>query len=353
MFQRGKKGTWYTNFRFKGKLIRESLGTADRARAEEREAKLKLKLYDQVDGKCTETWGEACLAYLADRADNADLDVTKAQMQWLLTQIDEGLVIDKVDARLIGEVRMACLTTVITNGKNIGDTRSQATTNRYMGTIKKVLRFALERGQVRFVPVIKMKKEKLKHKQFMSEDEALVLMATLTTDKQRHLLDAIRFTLVTGLRESNVLNLVWSQINWEAKTLTTTQKGDRELTVALNTDAMDVLAERKAVHAKRGIITNHVFTYQGKPVTRFNCTAFRKARVAAGLEWLRWHDLRHTWASWAAQRGVGMLHLKEMGGWASLKMVERYAHLSPSTLAECAERVRLPVAKTAKLEAVK
>ena len=61
-----------------------------------------------------------------------------------------------------------------------------------------------------------------------------------------------------------------------------------------------------------------------------------------GLRDFRWHDLRHTWASWHVQAGTPLLVLKELGGWASLDMVLRYAHLSADHLAEHAERISRP-----------
>lgn len=62
----------------------------------------------------------------------------------------------------------------------------------------------------------------------------------------------------------------------------------------------------------------------------------------AGLEGFRWHDLRHTWASWHVQAGTPLAVLKELGGWSTLDMVMRYAHLAPEHLAEHAERIAGP-----------
>ena len=47
----------------------------------------------------------------------------------------------------------------------------------------------------------------------------------------------------------------------------------------------------------------------------------------------RWHDLRHTWASWLAQKGVPLNDIQEMGAWETAAMVRRYADLSPAHLA--------------------
>ncbi len=61
--------------------------------------------------------------------------------------------------------------------------------------------------------------------------------------------------------------------------------------------------------------------------------------IRAGIENFRWHDLRHTWASWLAQQGAPMNVLQELGGWESEEMVRRYAHLSKPQLLEHAELV--------------
>lgn len=68
-------------------------------------------------------------------------------------------------------------------------------------------------------------------------------------------------------------------------------------------------------------------------------TAWRAALVRAGIEDFRFHDLRHTWASWLIQAGVPLSALQEMGGWESIEMVQRYAHLAPNHLTEHARHI--------------
>ncbi|HAG52714.1 MAG TPA: hypothetical protein DCL21_02895 [Alphaproteobacteria bacterium] len=53
----------------------------------------------------------------------------------------------------------------------------------------------------------------------------------------------------------------------------------------------------------------------------------------------RWHDLRHTWASWHIQNGTPLMVLKELGGWSSLDMVMKYAHLGQNHLKHYAGNV--------------
>jgi hypothetical protein len=67
-----------------------------------------------------------------------------------------------------------------------------------------------------------------------------------------------------------------------------------------------------------------------------------KALKRAGLEGLRWHDLRHAWATWHAQAGTPMLAIQAMGGWATSSMVQRYAHLAGQNLHAEAAAIRVP-----------
>jgi integrase len=82
-----------------------------------------------------------------------------------------------------------------------------------------------------------------------------------------------------------------------------------------------------------------VFSYRGKPVVQVNTKAWYAALERAGIVDFRWHDLRHTWASWHVQSGTPLYALQEMGGWESPEMVRRYAHLSADHLAPYAERL--------------
>jgi len=81
--------------------------------------------------------------------------------------------------------------------------------------------------------------------------------------------------------------------------------------------------------------------------------AWYAALVSAGIEDFRWHDLRHTWASWHVpsafapaipnQAGTPLFALQEMGGWSSAEMVRRYAHLAADHLSPHAEKLCRPL----------
>jgi integrase len=75
------------------------------------------------------------------------------------------------------------------------------------------------------------------------------------------------------------------------------------------------------------------------PVTRSAHHGDSTRVKRAGIEDFRWHDLRHTWASWHVQSGTPLHALQELGGWESSEMVRRYAHFSADHLAPYADRL--------------
>jgi integrase len=77
----------------------------------------------------------------------------------------------------------------------------------------------------------------------------------------------------------------------------------------------------------------HVFSYLGEPIKQVSTRAWYLALKRAGLESFRFHDLRHTWASWHIQSGTPLFALQELGGWETERMVRRYAHLAADHLA--------------------
>ncbi len=88
----------------------------------------------------------------------------------------------------------------------------------------------------------------------------------------------------------------------------------------LNEDAIEVIRRQMGKHPTR------VFSYKGRPVFQTCTKAWHKAMKRAGIKDFRFHDLRHTWASWHVQSGTSLYALQELGGWRSAEMVRRYAH---------------------------
>ena len=145
-----------------------------------------------------------------------------------------------------------------------------------------------------------------------------------------------RFALNTGLRRGNVIGLEWSQVDMQRKVAwihPDQAKARKAIAVPLNEEAVNVIRRQIGKHHSR------VFTYRGNPVKCITNKTWKKALRQAGIEDLRFHDLRHTWASWHVQAGTPIYELQELGGWQSVEIVRRYAHLAPEHLAQAAARI--------------
>jgi integrase len=208
-----------------------------------------------------------------------------------------------------------------------------ATINRMLQAIRSIMRKAqLEWEWLDKIPSFRMRREPKGVVRWITHEQATRLIAALP----QHLADMAAFSLATGLRKSNLVNLKWKSIDMmrrHAFIAAHESKTKKPIPVPLNSEAMQVLERQK------GKNRDYVFTYKGNPVTEVNTRAWRKALVRAGIKDFRWHDLRHTWASWHVHSGTSLHELQQLGGWTSYEMVLRYAHLSSDQLKGAAERI--------------
>ena len=207
-----------------------------------------------------------------------------------------------------------------------------ATINRMLEIIRAILRKAVNEWEwLDKVPIVSMIKHDNKRIRWLSHDDAKRLLTCLPS----HLRDMAAFTLATGLRASNVKGLRWKQVDLDRKHAYIRHdesKTKKAIPVPLNEDAINIVL-------KQNRNTTHVFTYKDNSINECNTKAWRKALKKAEIENFRWHDLRHTWASWHVQNGTSLQELQILGGWASFEMVLRYAHLSSDHLKEAANRI--------------
>jgi len=215
--------------------------------------------------------------------------------------------------------------------KIIADKLKHATpgrANRITALIRAVLRKAeREWGWIDKAPSIRRLKEDNKRIRWITRQEVERLYGELPA----HLEAMVRFSLSTGLRESNVTGLEWGQIDMRRKVAwihPDQAKAKKAIGIPLNADAIQVIRLQIGKHDR------YVFTYKGNPVLKAGGNAWKKALDRASIASFRWHDLRHTWASWHVQAGTPLNVLQELGGWSDHSMVLRYAHLAPEHLAE-------------------
>lgn len=220
--------------------------------------------------------------------------------------------------------------------KKLKETRSPATVNRYMAVLSSVLHAAVRWGWIKHVPPIPIYALKEAEPRFITRDDFARLQAELAP----HMRVVAEFAVLTGLRTANIRDLVWGRVSLEKAHVwipAISAKGRRAIGVVLSEDAVRVLRSVPRVEGQ-----DHVFLYKGLSIGgHFGKPSWHRACKRAGLAGLRFHDLRHTWASWMMQSGVPGYAIQALGGWASPKMVQRYAHLSPDHLRQYAAHSKL------------
>lgn len=326
LYKRG--AIWWIRFTLPdGRELRETTQTTDRRQAEEYHDQRKAACWRiaKLGERPRYTWQQAVVRWLEEHHDHRSLPSTLSHFRQLDGLLG-GLRLDQINRNLLDRFIQA----------RKKDGVAPATINRALAAIRSILNCAVKEWDwLEVAPPIRLLSEPTQRIRWLTRTEADRLIAALPP----HLAAMVRFSLATGLRESNVCQLEWRQIDLNRRCAwihADQAKGKRAIPVPLNAEAMMVLRSQQNHHPER------VFTYAGQPVTRANNHAWRKALKRAGIENFRWHDLRHTWASWHVQAGTPLPVLKELGGWASLEMVLRYAHLGADHLAEHAERIADP-----------
>ena len=313
-----REGTpfWWYQFRFNGARIRESSGTADREEAEQAEAKRKRDLWEQgrLGVKPSRVWDDAVVAYLAALPDSRNKGHTIYTLRWLAQHLG-GAPLAAIDRDKLLSIQRA-------------KTCAPATVNRVVGVVITVLRAAVGWGWIDHAPTIKQVPplKRASRLTYASRAQVKALLAELP----KHLVPMVVFALETGLRRANVTHLQWSEVDLGRKLAWVWPDQAKEgqgIAVPLSKVAVDTL------RAQRGAHQSFVFVYRGQPVEQTATRAWRAACARAGMpEGFRWHDLRHTWASWHRQDGTPLHALKELGGWKDDRMVNRYAHLGAEHL---------------------
>ncbi len=160
----------------------------------------------------------------------------------------------------------------------------------------------------------------------------------LIPEEEQKLLDSspawlkelIIFAINTGTRRDEMLSLKWSEVDFSRRVLTLlVTKNKEKRTVPMNEVVSELLkAKSKGSTSEYAFGSETGTKMDGRNLLR----AFYVARKKAGLEDVRWHDLRHTFATRLVQAGIDLYTVKELLGHKTLTMTMRYAHHYPESL---------------------
>ena len=311
-----------------GTLLRRSTGTTDRKKAEEYHDKLKAQLWDlaRLKLKPKRTWDEAALRWLQEKKHKRSYKDDVYRVRWF-TPFLRGKTLDQIDRDLIDRIITRHLS------------RTKGTTkDLFVSLVRGIFRRAMREWEwIETMPAFKTyAKGGTPRVRWLTHEEAERLLEELP----EHQGEMMLFALATGLRQGNILHLTWDQVDIARRQATiggSSTKNGQPLGVPLNELALAVIERQRGKHPVR------VFTYGGRAVENVNTKCWKAALKRCGIRDFRWHDLRHTWASWLRQQDVPTWVLQELGGWKSEAMVRRYAHMSVKHLQPYADQLNFSV----------
>lgn len=309
LYKRGD--VWWVDLRHRGRRVRRTTGTADRQRAQRHHDELAARLWQAK--QAGRSLSDALLIWLDERPrGGSDLRI----LQQIRAEYPDRPLIDVTHASLLDTW----------GGKSPG------TYNRIVSVIRAALRMAHARGWVESAPAIPKRVAPRGTERWLTAEEWDALYAELPA----HLQPLAAFSVATGLRWSNASGLTWDRVDLKRRLVWipgAQAKGGAAISVPLSAAAIAAL--RASGAGRTGLVFRYAGRRIGSPKTGF-FAAIRRAAIPP----LRWHDLRHTWASWHVMSGTPLAVLQQLGGWATAAMVQRYAHLAPSHVAQFAGNAR-------------
>lgn len=210
--------------------------------------------------------------------------------------------------------------------------RSTATVNRYLAALFIVMAYGVrECGRLTENPctrVLKFK-ESIGRDRVASTDECQRILEACRDSRNEHLLLIVLIAMTTGMRQGEITGLTWDCVDLDRGVVTLKEtKNGRPRTTSLVGDALDLMKAHYFMRAKH---TNLIFPAK----KRFGRVSIREAwehaLKRAGIKGLRFHDLRHTFATYAAESGASNLELGTAMGHQTLQMLQRYTHMNIPT----------------------
>lgn len=241
------------------------------------------------------------------------------QLAWWKAELGAYLLADVTPAR-IAECRSKLLAGATMRGRS----RSPATVNRYLAALGDCLTDAVREYQwLDANPMSRVKKlsEPKGRTRFLSDTErAALLKASIEGEPWLHPLVLVAMT--SGGRQGELLGLRWPDVDLQrgAVIFRDTKNGETR-SVPVAGSALEALRSLAKV---RRLDDDRVFLVTQSRADK----AFKRALARSGIEGFRFHDLRHTAASYLAMSGATLAEIAEVLGHKTLAMVKRYSHMT-------------------------
>lgn len=260
----------------------------------------------------------------------------KTQLGWWKSGMGSFSLADVTPA-LITEYRSKL---ALEKSERKGAKRSNATVNRYCSVLSHAFTIAVkEWGWMQENPMMKIKKlkEPRGRVRYLSDEERLRLMQACQESSSPFLYILVVLGISTGARKMEIRSLEWKDVdlNRGMIILHDTKNGERR-SLPLVGIAKDLM---KAHYKNRNKNTELVFPAKNLQTPIDIRTPFETALKKAEIEDFKWHDLRHSCASYLAMNGATLAEIAGVLGHKTLSMVKRYSHISEAHTAKVVERM--------------
>jgi integrase len=310
LYQRGR--VWYADFYVQGKRVQESTGTANKREAEKFYALRMSEIHRGEYAKPVRiSISEFGRQYMEYAKTNKRSWLRDQQIMTHLEQHFGNALLTDIGPLPIERYKQDRMRAV-----------SPATVNREIALLKHMFNMAEQWGLYRGRNPVKgvkfLAEDNLQYRSLSDEEEAVLLKHCCP-----YLQDLVVFSINTGLRHGDVLNLKWKEVDLEAACIRMLIKKTREvLEIPLNDQAM------KVVRAWHGMKKTAWVFYNPETGDQFKdlWLGLKKACRKAGLEGITWHTFRHTFASRLTGSGVDLVTVKELLGHSEISVTMRYAH---------------------------
>jgi integrase len=312
--QRHGSQNWYLRGTIRGVSVDESTGTCDRRAAEEIRARRETEVLDQsIHGRAAvATFASAAISYIEKGGERRFL---KPLLEMIGTKRLSAIKQDTID-----EV-----------ARRLHPKSKPSTIARQVHTpISAVMKHAAARGWCSQLPVERPRQPRGKLRWLTPKEARRLVEAS-----GEHLRPVVLFMIYTGARVSEAINLQWDAVDLvRAHALFVDTKNGESRGVPLHPIVVSVLANLPhrdgAVFRRPDGEPYEVKVNEGGQIK----TAFRGACARAKLgRDVTPHTLRHTWASWDYAVNRDLLRLMALGGWKTINMVQRYAHVDRAAMA--------------------
>lgn len=224
--------------------------------------------------------------------------------------------------------------------QNVERPRSASTVNRYMASLSAVLTVAWREWEwMTENPIRKMKalKEPKGIERFLSKEELARLIPALQASRSPHLYLAVTLAVSTGARRTEIMSLTWKQVDAKKGLIRLTEtKNGESRTISVGEPALGLLKQRAKI---KHLHTDLLFPNDSGTAPVDLTKAWKTALEIAQIPDFRWHDLRHTAASYLAMAGATAPEIATILGHKTLQMSKRYIHLNQSHLSSVVERM--------------